>query len=430
MTGTLRVGILVGCVLCGCRSARVPAPGARGGSTARPSGPGVPRTRAELPTTSGDLALSNLSSQIDGLERIAALPPHDSSVQARLVPLLLLRGQLLGRIADYQRADELSRAVAEGNPGSVEARQLRASVDATLHRFADAEVGLRAAEKLGAQARQLEPARAAILEATGHGAAALPLRQRENATRPDLATRTALAVLSAELGDAATAARLFGEAQDAYHGASPFPLAFLYLQQGLVAERAGHLAQARDLFAAAIDRVPGFATAGSHLAGALAATGKRRQAMAVLEPLLKSSDDPELVGQMAALLRDDHRPEEAEALFVRGAERYEALLARLPEAFADHAARFYLSWGGHAGRALTLARANLALRPTRDAFALAIEAGLAAGKSDDACATADRLKATGALTPLQRAGVARAYQACGRRGEAQVWLAEQPTGRP
>jgi tetratricopeptide (TPR) repeat protein len=264
----------------------------------------------------------------------------------------------------------------------------------------------------------------ALLEATGRAAEALPIRERENAARPDLATRTALAVLRAELGEPAAAERLFVEAQDSYRGVSPFPLAFLYLQQGLVAERAGHIAQARDLFAAALDRVPGFAAAASHLAGALAATGKGRQAKAVLDAISKTSDDPELVGQMAVLLRDDRRKDEAQSLFAQAAAQYETLLGKLPEAFADHAARFYLLWGGHAAHALELARANLALRPTGDAYALVIDAAIAAGKPDDACAAADRLTASNHLNILQRTGVARAYRACGRLGEAQAWLSQ------
>src|SRR5581483_7464425 len=99
----------------------------------------------------------------------------DSSLRTRLVPLLLLRGQLLGRIADYQRADELTRAVVAEAPRSIEAHQLRASVHATLHRFAAAEAELHAAEKLGAKPRELEPARVALLEATGRTAEALPI---------------------------------------------------------------------------------------------------------------------------------------------------------------------------------------------------------------------------------------------------------------
>lgn len=46
------------------------------------------------------------------------------------------------------------------------------------------------------------------------------------------------------------------------------------------------------------------------------------------------------------------------------------LIARHPEAYADHAAEFWLSVGGDPRRALRLARQNLTFRPTPRAHAL------------------------------------------------------------
>jgi hypothetical protein len=50
--------------------------------------------------------------------------------------------------------------------------------------------------------------------------------------------------------------------------------------------------------------------------------------------------------------------------------RYDELLARHHDAFADHAAEFWLTIGGDPERALSLARQNLSLRQTRRARAL------------------------------------------------------------
>jgi tetratricopeptide (TPR) repeat protein len=381
----------------------------------------TPRSRAEFPTTSGDLALSNLASQIDGVEKVCSREP---AAKARLVPLLLLRGELLGRVADYERADKLAAELVAAMPRSAESYQLRATVAAKLHRFQQAEKDLARAEKLGANPRELQPARTGLLESTGRAREALAQRESEAAVRPDLATLTTLGALQAELGDGAAAGRLFVRAQDGYRGVSPFPLAYLYLQEGLAAERAGRLSRAVELFSAALERVPGYAPAASHLASGLASMGQRKRAMAVLEPVLRSSDDPELVGQMAVLLRAEHRTDEADRQFAQADERYRALVARLPEAFSDHAARFYLAWGGHADRALALAQANLAVRPTREAHALAIDAAIAAGDSRYACQVADRLKEAGPLTPLAQIDAARAFQACGRTEEAHALLSQ------
>jgi hypothetical protein len=47
---------------------------------------------------------------------------------------------------------------------------------------------------------------------------------------------------------------------------------------------------------------------------------------------------------------------------------FEELLRRYPLAFADHAAEFYAGSGDDCRRALELARANVANRPTRRAI--------------------------------------------------------------
>jgi tetratricopeptide (TPR) repeat protein len=419
MSAAVRIFAALVLTVVACRRAPEPPRPHRAPAASRPGA--TPRSRAEFPTTSGDLALSNLASQIDGVEQLCG---RDPTARGRLVSLLLLRGQLLGRLADYERADKLAGEVLAASPRAADAQVLRASVDATLHRFQAAEKDLARAQALGANPRDLQPARTALLESTGHAADALPLRRRDAAARPELATLAAVAVLEAELGNSATASRLFVQAQDGYGGVSPFPLAYLYLQEGLAAERAGQLARASDLFTAALERVPGYAPAASHLASALSLMGQRKRALTVLEPVLRTSDDPELPGQMAVLLRAEHRTGEADRLFARADQRYQELLARMPEAFSDHGARFYLAWGGHADRALALARANLANRPTREAFALAIDAAIAAGDAAQACQVADRLKTSSAFTPLARIDAARAFQSCGRADEAHALLSQ------
>jgi tetratricopeptide (TPR) repeat protein len=430
VTGRVRLLILL--ATAACRS-RTEAPAAAPAAAPRPAGPrsgpgATPRARTEFPTTSGDLALSNLDSLIEGAEKASA-GKGDVAGTSRWVSLLLLRGQIRGRIADYERADHMAAALVAGVPGSPAAQRTLASVHATLHRFSAASAALSRAEKLGENPLELESARAALREATGRTSDALPVREREAASRPDMATLTALATARADLGDREAARRLFVRAQDEYRDPSPFPLAHLYLQEGLAAERAGELARARDLFAAAIERVPGFAPATGHLAGVLASTGQRRRAIALLQSLLESSDDPEYVGQLADLLRTEHRDSEADQLFHRADARFTELTRRLPEAYADHASRFYLTWGGHNAQALALARRNLAERPTRTAMALATQAATAAGDSRLACTIAARLAAEKPLGPNDRVLAARAFEGCGRESDAQTLLAAAPPGR-
>ncbi len=98
--------------------------------------------------------------------------------------------------------------------------------------------------------------------------------------------------------------------------------------------------------------------------------GTRRAAIARLRPLALASDDPDYATQLARILGDAGHAEEAQAWRGKAAARYDELLARHRDAFADHAAEFWLTIGGDPRRALRLARQNLSLRQTPRARAL------------------------------------------------------------
>src|SRR4051812_39596483 len=120
MTVAVRIFLVVSLTVAACHRDPPRGPPPR---PSRPSGPGAtPRTRAELPTTSGEIALSNLDSQIQAVEALVA---RDGAARSQLIPLLLMRGQLRGRIADYERADRLAGELVAAAPRSVEALQLR-----------------------------------------------------------------------------------------------------------------------------------------------------------------------------------------------------------------------------------------------------------------------------------------------------------------
>src|SRR5262249_18277514 len=108
-----------------------------------------------------------------------------------------------------------------------------------------------------------------------------------------------------------------------------------------------------------------------------------------------------------------------DALIARAKREYDALTARHPEAFADHAARFWLGVGADPHKALVLAEKNLAVRPTRAAVALAIDAAISAGDRAAACAGAERALALPHPTGAVHLLAARALDACGRTGRAE-----------
>ncbi|MGH3307177.1 MAG: hypothetical protein ACRDOX_05765, partial [Nocardioides sp.] len=304
-------------------------------------------------TTSGSIAVANLNAQIDGLT--GRLPGARSPQAATalltavdttpLIDVLLLRGQVLGRIADYERAVGLAEALVRDAPTDGAAWLARARTQATLHRFAQGLADLDTAGRWAVDPAAREAERAAILQAVGCHAEALVLRRTAVQRRPDFTTVGALAVLQAERGQITEAERLFNEARHRYRGVSPFPIADLDFRRGLMWQGRGHLRAARLWFDAVVRRVPAHAPALGHLAAVDAALGAPGSAIGRVRPLAVTSDDPDYAATLASVLRTAGRPREAEQWRVIAAARYHELVARHPEAFAHHAADFWLTVG-------------------------------------------------------------------------------------
>jgi tetratricopeptide (TPR) repeat protein len=284
--------------------------------------------------------------------------------RALLADLLMLRGQVLGRVEDYERAAGLAEALVCDARDHGTAWLVRARTRATFHRFAEALVDLDAAGRCGADRATLHGERAAILQAVGGYAEALVLRQDAAERRPDFATLGALAVLEAERGQVAQAERLFTEARHCYRGVSPFPVASLDFRRGLMWLGERDLAAARAWFHAAVGLVPVYAPALGHLAEVDAALGALDAAVDRLRRLSESSDDPEYAASLAGVLRDAGRPQEAEHWRISAAARYDDLVLHHPEAFVDHAADFWLTVGGDRPKGLRLVLRKHASRAT------------------------------------------------------------------
>jgi hypothetical protein len=276
----------------------------------------------------------------------AALARPAVAEQALLVDLLILRGDVLGRIADYEEAAGLAELLVCAAPDDGAAWLARARTRATFHRFADALADLDAAGRCGVDKATLDAERAAILQAVGCYAEALLLRRTAAERRPDFTTLGALAVLEAKRGDVAQAERLFTEARRRYRGVSPFPVASLDFRRGLMWLGQRDLHTAHAWFDAAVQRVPAYAPALGHCAEVDAALGARNAAINLLLPLAASSDDPEYAASLASVLSDAGQPVEAEQWRMSAAARYDELVVRHPEAFVDHAAEFWLAVGG------------------------------------------------------------------------------------
>src|SRR5208337_1702434 len=120
---------------------------------------------AEQPLTDGTIALLNLKAQIDALETEIRLGRAAIETGAALVELIMLRGLIVGHIADYERAEEIAEQLVRDAPTEERAFVARARTRACFHRFNDALADVERAERLSLDAQTASGERAAILQA-------------------------------------------------------------------------------------------------------------------------------------------------------------------------------------------------------------------------------------------------------------------------
>jgi tetratricopeptide (TPR) repeat protein len=142
------------------------------------------------------------------------------------------------------------------------------------------------------------------------------------------------------------------------------PCGQLLFEWGVSAMRRGDLERAEEIFRELDAILPAHVPGRGHRAEVALARGQLNVAAALITPLLEISDDPEYRGVYAEILAARGEREAAASEAERAATSYELLLARRPEAYADHAAAFFIGIGNRPQRAVDLATANWKLRDT------------------------------------------------------------------
>jgi tetratricopeptide (TPR) repeat protein len=333
-------------------------------------------------TTAGVIAVSNLEARIEGQLPGSAGGWLTLGERAGLIDLIALRGRVLGFISDSEQAAILADELVRDVPRDGRSYLARAKMRAVFHRFNDALEDLEEAAALGGDRVALDAERAAVYQALGRYDDALALRRLAVDNHADFSALAALAGLHTERGDLCRAERWFEAATRAYHATSPFPLAILEFERCKLWMQGGDLVRALAWANAAVRRLPAFVPAQGHLAEIDAAFGDRAAAIARLRLLALASDDPDYATQLARLLAMVGATEEAQAWRTKAEARYEELLVRHRDAFADHAAVFWLTIGDNPDRALRLAEHNLSLRQTPRAHALVRRASPHVGRAN------------------------------------------------
>jgi len=319
--------------------------------------------------TDGEIAAINLES---ARRRAWARFAHDArlpGVAEAIVDHERMAAQFLGDLDALDRLAALASQFADVDDSS-RAALVRAEVASTVHRFAEARDHLVEAARLGAPREAIERQTLAIDQACGVDLdAVLAARRRIAAASDRLEDLVPLGALLADLERFAEADAVYRQALSSYRDVSPFPLAWVCFQLGMLW---GEQVPVPDVDRAAlwyrrgITYLPVYVKARVHLSEILLNQDDASGAEALLRPSL-SSNDPEVRWRLADVLRARARFAEAEMQLAFARSRFDALLERYPLAFADHAAEFYAGSGNDCRRALGLAHANVANRPTRRA---------------------------------------------------------------
>jgi hypothetical protein len=345
------------------------------------------------PATDGEIAAINLESARRRAWTRFVQDPHRASVAEEIVDKERLAAQFLGDLDALDRLEALASDFARVDDSS-RAALVQAEVASAAHRFDDGRDHLARAALLGGPCAAIGRHKLTIDQACGvELEAVLAARQRIAAASGRLEDLVPLGAVLADLERFAEADAVYRQAFYSYDGISPFPLAWVCFQLGMLW---GELVPVPDpnlaalWYRRAIAYLPGYVKARVHLAEICANQDRSGDAEALLVPAL-SSGDPEVRWRLADVLIAQDRLEEAGTQLDAARLGFDELLERHLLAFADHAAEFYAGSGNDLRRALELARTNVANRPTRravkQAHAIAVNTDEAAAASDphEAC---------------------------------------------
>jgi tetratricopeptide (TPR) repeat protein len=335
-------------------------------------------------TTPWSIASNNLDADIKERSEKRASTPDEHLF---LVDLYLTRAQFVANVADVEKADAIGEQSVKSYPTSAVSHLAHAVTLGALHRFPDEAKELDEAARLGASRFRVASARVALLMATGHYDDAQKLMTPIDERSSPTALVTA-AVLAGKMQKHDEAERLFERTRGAFVDVSPFPVAWMDFQRAALLEANGKEKEARPYYLEALEVIPAYVHAAVHAS----VTDTPEAAIARLEALRTSTTDPDLLAALADAHRRAKHDGEAKKVTEAARARYEELVAKHPEAYRDHAARFWLAGGNDPKKALDLAEKNAQLRPTEEAIDLWMAAAAAADRKDQICASAIAMK--------------------------------------
>jgi tetratricopeptide (TPR) repeat protein len=361
--------------------------------------------------TAGDIAVNNLESARQQAWSRFWQAPGRPGIAEYIVEQEHLAAQFLGDMGAFDRLDHLVNHLTRADVDPGRTALLNAQVVSMTHRFADAKAFLGQARMVGMMPEAANRLSLSIDQACGTGLETVLAARREAAASGRLEDLVPLGALLADLGEYNEADEIYQRAIKEYKDVSPFALAWVCFQLGvlwgeLVPETQS--SRAALWYQKAVEYLPAYVKARVHLSEIYLDEGRVEDAEALLLPAI-ASGDPEVSWRLADVMLAKDRFAEAQTQMESARSGFEALLKKHLLAFADHGAEFYSGSGGDAGRAFELASINVANRPTLRAFeqlhSIAIDAGKPGLASEILAKAGERWGATAAfrMSPLAEA---------------------------
>ena len=333
--------------------------------------------------TSGDIAVINLESARQQSWSRFQRNPERPGVAGYIIEQEQMTLQFLSDAHALDRLESLIEQLIRTDIEPTELALAQAQVASTAHRFAEARGYLRASEAYGRLPSAANRLLLSIDQACGDKLDSVLEIRRQLATESGrLEDLIPLGALLADLGEFDEADRVYRQAFGNYQDVSPFALAWLCFQLGMLWGELVPEAQpsrAADWYRKAIEYVPGYVKARVHLSEIYLDDQRIRDAEALLIPAM-ASGDPEVDWRLADVMIAQGNASAGKAYLENAARGFEALLDNHLLAFADHGAEFYSGSGNDPDRAFELASVNLANRPTLRAFEQAHETAVGAGQ--------------------------------------------------
>ncbi len=309
--------------------------------------------------------------------------------RVRLVNIYLKRGQMRGRLDDFDRCIEYATKDIDGTHAS-ESYKTRARCEISLHRFHDAAADLDAASHhADALPQETLGLRGDVAWALGKYDEALDdYKKAQRADDPIAMVR--LANFDVELGALPEADLLFDGAEKLVAGKDKNYEAWLQVQRALRHLESGEIPEARARIDKALAHDEKNVLAELYHAQILSLDGKPADAIAEYETLVAKTDNPEYMSALATLEAKNGDAPGAAKLVEAARQRYKADVLAFPEALWQHYGQFLLDQRIETATALEVLTKNADARPNVQSWIPLAWAQLASGDAKAAKATVDR----------------------------------------